>query len=93
MWNVGVDEAGRGPVLGPLVVGAVALPVDDVQMLTERGVKDSNPFTHTKSLSFVKWFPEHTSQRNFHHTLIASYLLYLKRFISRCFPSLVPKKL
>ncbi len=39
MWNVGVDEAGRGPVLGPLVVGAVALPVDDVQMLTERGVK------------------------------------------------------
>ena len=70
MWNVGVDEAGRGPVLGPLVVGAVALPVDDVQMLTERGVKDSKDLTHKKRLELVKWFHEHAEQRNWHHSLI-----------------------
>lgn len=35
----GVDEAGRGPVMGPLVVGAVY--VDDDTPLRELGVKDS----------------------------------------------------
>ena len=35
----GVDEAGRGPVMGPLVVGAVY--VDDDAALRELGVKDS----------------------------------------------------
>jgi ribonuclease HII len=70
MWNVGVDEAGRGPVLGPLVVGAVALPADDVPMLTERGVKDSKDLTHKKRLEFAKWFHEHAEQRNWHYSLI-----------------------
>jgi len=70
MWNVGVDEAGRGPVLGPLVVGAVALPADDVPMLTERGVKDSKDLTHKKRLEFAKWFHEYAEQRNWHYSLI-----------------------
>ncbi len=35
----GVDEAGRGPVMGPLVVAAVY--VDDDTLLREIGVKDS----------------------------------------------------
>lgn len=35
----GVDEAGRGPVLGPLVVAAVAC--EDPSCLAELGVKDS----------------------------------------------------
>ena len=35
---VGIDEAGRGPVLGPLVVAAVAVPADDLQRLIELGV-------------------------------------------------------
>lgn len=40
---VGVDEAGRGPVMGPLVVGAVA--VDDTKFLESIGVRDSKTYT------------------------------------------------
>lgn len=39
MRTCGVDEAGRGPVIGPLVVAAVV--TDDVASIEELGVKDS----------------------------------------------------
>jgi ribonuclease HII len=42
----GVDEAGRGPAMGPLVVAAVAIP-DDAP-LREIGVKDSKKLPPTK---------------------------------------------
>tara|TARA_B100002051_G_C16597702_1_gene566291 strand:+ start:156 stop:926 length:771 start_codon:yes stop_codon:yes gene_type:complete len=45
---VGVDEAGRGPVLGPLVVAAVAIPATDLQRLIDLGVDDSKNLTPTK---------------------------------------------
>ena len=35
----GVDEAGKGPVLGPLVVAAVA--VDNAKDIQDLGIKDS----------------------------------------------------
>ncbi|MDP3989682.1 MAG: ribonuclease HII [archaeon] len=38
---VGVDEAGRGPVLGPLVMVALAFKENDIQKLEWLGVKDS----------------------------------------------------
>ncbi len=38
---VGVDEAGRGPVLGPLVMVAVAISEDKIKKLEWMGVKDS----------------------------------------------------
>ena len=41
---LGIDEAGRGPVLGPLVVAAVALRPARAAALTRRGVSDSKSF-------------------------------------------------
>lgn len=38
---VGVDEAGRGPVLGPLVMAALAFKENDIKKLEWLGVKDS----------------------------------------------------
>jgi len=38
---VGVDEAGKGPVLGPLVMVALAVKEEDQQKLQWLGVKDS----------------------------------------------------
>ncbi|MBT5924329.1 ribonuclease HII, partial [Candidatus Woesearchaeota archaeon] len=37
----GIDEAGRGPVLGPLVMVAIAVKEEDVKKLEWLGVKDS----------------------------------------------------
>ena len=41
---LGIDEAGRGPVLGPLVVAGVALRPQAASALTRRGVVDSKAF-------------------------------------------------
>jgi ribonuclease HII len=41
---LGIDEAGRGPVLGPLVVAAVTLRPQRAAALTRRGVCDSKAF-------------------------------------------------
>lgn len=38
---VGIDEAGRGPVLGPLVMVALAVKEENVKKLEWMGVKDS----------------------------------------------------
>jgi ribonuclease HII len=37
----GIDEAGRGPVIGPLVLAGVAMKEDEIQKLIEAGIKDS----------------------------------------------------
>lgn len=37
-WLIGVDEAGRGPLAGPIAVGAVLVPLDfDWELLSEVG--------------------------------------------------------
>ncbi|MBI4983306.1 hypothetical protein HZC32_01560 [Candidatus Woesearchaeota archaeon] len=38
---VGVDEAGRGPILGPMVMVALAFAEEDIKKLEWLGVKDS----------------------------------------------------
>ena len=38
---VGIDEAGRGPVIGPLVICAYALRRGDLEQLKRLRVKDS----------------------------------------------------
>jgi len=44
-WTAGIDDAGRGPIIGPLVIGGVALPRDRVRDLLNLGVKDSKLLT------------------------------------------------
>jgi len=47
-YVVGVDEAGRGPVFGPLVVAAVWLDESTESQLKEQGVCDSKKLTKEK---------------------------------------------
>ncbi len=41
----GVDEAGRGPMIGPLVVAGVLIPENSLSKLEASGVKDSKALT------------------------------------------------
>ena len=42
---LGIDEAGRGPVIGPLIVAGAVIPDEKVQILERMGVKDSKRLT------------------------------------------------
>ena len=47
-WVLGLDEAGRGSVLGPLVVGGLAVPPETVAKLRSMGVRDSKALSATR---------------------------------------------
>ena len=53
----GVDEAGRGPILGPLVIGACVLTPEVEKTLQDEGVKDSkelNPKQREQLYKIIK---------------------------------------
>ena len=57
MLIAGVDEAGRGPVIGPLVIAGVSIDESDLPKLVNLGVKDSkllSPQRREKLVSQIK---------------------------------------
>lgn len=46
--RIGIDEAGRGAVLGPLVISSILLDEKDELSLKEMGIKDSKQMTPEK---------------------------------------------
>lgn len=64
--TAGVDDAGRGPIIGPLVIGGVALPRDQIRALLNLGVKDSKlltPHTRTRLADQIRGFVPRVSLR------------------------------
>ena len=61
--HVGLGEAGRGPVLGPLVIGVCSVPAADVHLLIEQGVRDSKDLTPKKRMALEAWFNEQQKTR------------------------------
>jgi len=51
MMVAGVDEAGRGSIVGPLVVAGVAIREDRIPLLIRMGVKDSKMLSPSRRLS------------------------------------------
>ena len=45
---LGIDEAGRGPVIGPLIVAGVVIPDEKVQILERMGIKDSKKLSPSR---------------------------------------------
>ncbi|XP_047025577.1 ribonuclease H2 subunit A [Helicoverpa zea] len=62
---LGVDEAGRGPVLGPMVYGIAYCPVDQTKILHTLGCADSKALTEEKRDDiFTKMLSEEESLNN-----------------------------
>ena len=59
--QAGIDEAGRGPVLGPLVVAGVA--VHDPTLLIEMGCRDSKRLSPTKRAAIDRALRRHPDVR------------------------------
>ena len=55
MWITGVDEAGRGPVIGPLVVAALCIPAEDEQKLRQQNIKDSKLLSVKRRTELEEW--------------------------------------
>lgn len=70
MWKIGIDEAGRGPVIGPLVVCAIAMPANEHENLIEIGVKDSKYLSSGKRKELREWFMENCETKPWHHSII-----------------------
>ena len=51
---LGVDEAGRGPVIGPLVVCSLCIPKTDYGLLNSMGVDDSKKLSRKKREQVVE---------------------------------------
>lgn len=52
---IGVDEAGRGPLAGPIVASAIALDKDMAEALSSLGVNDSKKTTRKKREQIVEF--------------------------------------
>ena len=50
----GIDEAGRGPIIGPLVIAVAAISEDKMGILKENGVKDSKLLTEKQREEIFK---------------------------------------
>jgi len=50
----GIDEAGRGPVIGPMVIAGVLIEEEKLQKLKSLGVKDSKLLTKKKRNQLFK---------------------------------------
>lgn len=54
MLVAGIDEAGRGPVVGPLVIAGILINEEDSSRLKTIGAKDSKLLTHKKRIKLNK---------------------------------------
>ena len=64
--KAGIDEAGRGPVIGPMVMAILAIEEKDRQVLNKMGVKDSKLLTKAKRTKLARLL-----KQSFPHVIIS----------------------
>jgi len=58
VFVLGIDEAGRGPVLGPMVMAGAVFDESREDELRQRGIKDSKLLTPRKREALFEWIKE-----------------------------------
>ncbi len=58
MTRLGIDEAGRGPVIGPMVIAGVVLDESGEKELEDAGVKDSKMLSSSKRENLIESIKE-----------------------------------
>lgn len=61
----GIDEAGRGPIIGPLVIAVAAIHKENIALLKDLGVKDSKLLTEDQREAIFK-----ALEHKVHHELV-----------------------
>lgn len=54
MYLIGIDDSGRGPLLGPMFLAGVLIKKEDEKSLKELGAKDSKLLTHPQRISIAE---------------------------------------
>lgn len=54
MYLLGIDDAGRGPILGPMYLAGVLIKSEDEKILKDLGAKDSKLLTHPQRIRISK---------------------------------------
>jgi len=68
MKVLGIDEAGRGALVGPLVIGGFMTEENKIEKLKELGVKDSKELTPVKRETLSKWLKNNGEYKIIHIT-------------------------
>lgn len=60
-YIIGIDEAGRGPLAGPLAVGGVCMPAGTVveHEYFAKGIRDSKKLTELRRTALFGWLKQH----------------------------------
>lgn len=63
---IGIDDAARSPVLGPMIIAGISVPKERLSELTAMGIKDSKLLTYNnivlKATMLMKMFPYHVEE-------------------------------
>ncbi|MDP1695766.1 MAG: ribonuclease HII [archaeon] len=54
MLLIGVDDAGRGPIMGPMILAGVLMAPEQEKTAKEAGAKDSKLLTHPQRLALAR---------------------------------------
>ena len=78
-YVIGIDEAGRGPLAGPVAVGAVMVPADFDWSVLE-GVRDSKKLSEKKREEFFVRAVELQESQTLHFAVSTSSVAYIDRY-------------
>jgi len=77
---VGIDEAGRGPCAGPLVLAAVAVTEEELKEIEKLPLKDSKLLTHEQRVELQKEILKITDK--FYYSIISAVEIDTKRKVT-----------